>query len=192
MTACHHALYFVRRGPRFRRRCSASPSRTSCRRTHPAEGSPIRAGFFRKLPALSRAWLLAQLSSAEVGAAAADVPDRLQGDHVAAPAGGSGRGYSKPHHDAEPSRRGEHAEASAGPDRHPERLLPRREMDAERDRVRGGQRGEGAGRGPRGRRPGRPRPARVPDRRRAVLRAGVGRGEDPPEGRRTSTASRSC
>ena len=48
--------------------------------------------------------------------------------------------------------------------------------------CRGGQRGEGAGGGPRGRRPGRPRPARVPDGRRAVLRAGVGRGEDPPEG----------
>jgi len=34
--------------------CSASPSRTSSRRTHRAGGSPIRAGFFRKLPALSR------------------------------------------------------------------------------------------------------------------------------------------
>src|SRR5262245_53601038 len=42
----------------------------------------------------------------EVGAAAADVPNRLPGDHVAAPAGGSGRGYSKPHHEGGPSRKG--------------------------------------------------------------------------------------
>src|SRR5262249_8622200 len=34
------------------------------------------------------------------GRAGRGVPDRLQGDHVAAPAGGSGRGYSKPHHEA--------------------------------------------------------------------------------------------
>jgi len=29
MTACHHALYFDRQGPRFCCRCSAFPSRTS-------------------------------------------------------------------------------------------------------------------------------------------------------------------
>jgi hypothetical protein len=48
VTAYHHALYFVRRGSRLRRRCPASPSRTSCRRTDPAEGSPIRENVFRK------------------------------------------------------------------------------------------------------------------------------------------------
>src|SRR5262249_12683738 len=83
-----------------------------------------------------------------------------------------------------PSSRGnEHAEASAGPDRHPERLLPRREVDTERDRVRRGQRREAAGGRAGGGGTGHPPPARVPHGRRAVLRAGVGRGEDSPEGR---------
>jgi len=45
VTVCHPTLYFVRRVPRFCPHGSASPSRTSCRRSHPAGGSPIRAVF---------------------------------------------------------------------------------------------------------------------------------------------------
>ena len=47
MTACHHALYFVRQGSRFHCRCSTFPSRTSSRRTAPAEGSPIAPDLFQ-------------------------------------------------------------------------------------------------------------------------------------------------
>ena len=62
-------------------------------------------------------------------------------------------------------------------DRHPERLLPRRQVGTERDRERGGQRGEAARGGPRRRRPDRPCPARVPVCRRTVLHAGIGGGQ---------------
>ena len=49
MTACHHALYFVRQGRRFCCRCPASPSQTSSRRATPVEGSPIAPDSFGKL-----------------------------------------------------------------------------------------------------------------------------------------------
>jgi hypothetical protein len=51
VTACHHALYFVRRGPRFCRRRSALASRTSSRRDKAPGGSPIRADFLNGAPA---------------------------------------------------------------------------------------------------------------------------------------------
>ena len=47
VTACHHALYFVRRRPRFCRRRSALASRTSSRRDKAPGGSPIRADFLK-------------------------------------------------------------------------------------------------------------------------------------------------
>jgi len=49
MTACHHALYFVRQEPRFCCRCPAFLSRTSSRRATPVEGSPIAPDSFGML-----------------------------------------------------------------------------------------------------------------------------------------------
>jgi hypothetical protein len=49
MTACHHALYFVRQGPGFCCRSPASPSETSSRRATPVEGSPTAPDSFGKL-----------------------------------------------------------------------------------------------------------------------------------------------